>query len=146
MAASHLKLNLDLGDSFVEELLQVMDDELEVASRKWGYYPSKAEAEELRKHAIAQVRLRINSVSNDNWDLSSTVRFSMPGPRKEIAIPGPESDASAVKIIRSRDGWLIDQDKNEGAIALRDFPDIFRNEVFAWARTAVFYSVGSYKV
>lgn len=145
MAASHLKIHLHLGDHFLPSLMKVMEEELEVASAKWGYTPTAAEKRDALRHGVAQVQKRVDSVSNGSWDLGEELVFSMPGPRNVIHIPSPEATASGYRLIRSRDGWLIDQDQTEDSVPLDEFLAVFTSEVEAWARTAVFYSVGSYK-
>lgn len=146
MASSHLKLHLQLGEDFVSTLQKVMEDELEVAAQKWGYRPTAAERREVLRHGFDQVTLRMRSVSNNpSWAMSETITFSMPGPKIEMQVPSDEATASGYQLIRSRDGWLIDQDRTEDSVPLNDFLERFTREVQAWARTSVFYSIGSYK-
>ena len=146
MAASHLKLHLQLGEGFVSTLKKVMEEELEVASRKWGYEPTAAERREVLRHGFNQVTLRMRSVSNNaSWDMAEEITFSMPGPKLELQVPSEEADSYGYQLIRSRDGWLIDQDRTEDSVPLNEFLERFTREVQAWARTAVFYSIGSYK-
>ena len=145
MAAQQLKLHLDLGEGFMDRLKASMEEEFEIASRKWGFYPEAGERNKIYVHAFEQLRLRISSVANEQWTIGPIVNFNVAGGKGEVDLPSPEAEALRLCLVRGRDGWMVDQEPDEDSVTLQAFAGVFEAEIHAWARTAIFYSVGSYK-
>lgn len=143
--ASTLRLTLNHGENFVKEVNEAMHDELEEASKKWGVMLTKEQEAKVLKAAFEQLKLRVHSVSKEHWQLTNEVRYSLPNSRGNFQVPSPEASASHIRLVRASDGWQVDQERREESVKIGDFLPVSRKEIMNWARTAVFYGVGSYK-
>lgn len=142
---STLRLTLQQGEDFIKQIRAAMEDELEIASGKWGVRLTDEQRAGILEAAFKQLRLRVESVSNEAWEFTSEVKYSFAGSRGSFIVPSAEASASHIRLVRASDGWQVDQDRREDSVKIGEFLPVARNEIMTWARTAVFYGVGSYK-
>lgn len=143
--ASHCTLSLHLDEGFNDDLQKEMKNELKEASFKWGVKLTEKQKVEILKRSVDQVRFRVVSVSGNPWNLENKIDFKMNGLQKNISVSHDDQKIPNIQLIRARDSWIVDNDVSEKSVALKDFYQHFKQEVMTWARTAVFYGVGSYK-
>lgn len=143
--SSKLHLIVSHGEGFVGELKAAMKDELAIASRKWGVNLSKAEEAFVLETALKQLRLRVEAIAGHPWNYTPEVTYVLAGKKATLRVPSPEASKSPLRLVRASDAWKVDPDREETSIPLGEFAAAARGETLAWARTAVYYGVGSYK-
>lgn len=140
-------IHINLPENFAEILSDEMEKELEKSSKKWGVYINYKQKETIFNYAKEQVRMKTSDHAKNNWDFSDqlTIRANSHKRGIEITLPAPEDvKLPSARLFYTRDGWELDQEKNEESIELSHFADFIQSKIKTWARTAVFYGVGSY--
>lgn len=144
---SQLKLSLDFGKEFKTQLEREMRAELEVAQDKWGVTVTPDEARAIIGHSLEQLKLRVRSFSGDtDWDLSPKLKYYVNGMAGTYTLPSGKALAAKIYLVRTSDSWVVEPDNSSiDSVKLGDFLEVARREIYTWARTGVFYGVGSYK-
>lgn len=146
MATPNFQLIIDLGSDFIETAIaDAMEEEFDIASRKWRVYPSDEEKKHIIEQSLLQLRTKVRGLACHEWAFEQELRLAVAGLSNNIKIPSKDATRSKHRLVRARDGWVIDQDDSEFSIKLVELPDAIRREILEGARTAVFYGVGSYK-
>ena len=64
---------------------------------------------------------------------------------KGAPITGDTIATLAAKLAKNKDGWKTEEeDVRDDLVPLAEFDEYFKNLIYTWARSAVFYGVGSY--
>lgn len=143
-----LIIHINLPENFINIVKDVMEDEIEVASKKWGVRLNTDDRRNIIRHSINQLQYKVSDNSRTAWDLGDTinVRVNIIGQKREITLPNPKiKEKSTTKLAKNKDGWKIEEeDVRDDLVPLAEFDEYFKNLIYTWARTAVFYGVGSY--
>lgn len=141
-----IHIHLQVGENFIDEIKSAMNDELIVASRKWGIHLNTEDSDRVINHSMNQLRKKVSESVKTNWDLGAkiSVRVNSPKRSSDINLPDKSMSKSKTKLIKARDGWEIEQEPNEDSVLLGEFLEHFKAQIKTWARTAVFYGVASY--
>lgn len=139
-------IHVDLTENFFDILLDEMEKEMEVSCRKWELRLNQEEKETVIEHSIKQVKRKVSENIRTLWDLSDVLTVKVNSQKRpiEIRLPAPEAESSKIKLFYTKDGWEIDQEMQDDAVRLADFAEHLEKLIKTWARTAVFYGVGSY--
>lgn len=145
---SALEVSLTLPKNFKQVISDIMHDEFTQANKKWGLSLNSEHEDYITTQAWKQLTKKVTAVSRRPWDPTSTSLVVMISTNKKgifsLTLPSREAAKYTVSLVRSHDEWRVEQDPNHEAVKLSDFHEFFINEVKTWARTAVFYGVGSY--
>ena len=139
-------IHVDLTEDFISILLDEMEDEFDLSCRKWDVRLNQDEKERVLEHSLKQVKRKTSENIKTLWDLSDTLTVKVNSQKRpiEIRLPAPEAESSKIKLFYTKDGWEIDQEMQDEAVKLADFAEHIESKIKTWARTAVFYGVGSY--
>lgn len=145
---NYLDLTLKLPKNFKRVIQEEMLDEYAIALNKWGLHLNSDDKQKILDSSIQQLIGKVNNVSGSEWDIETDelnviVSMTKTG-QTSIDLPSTEAENYNVKLIRAHDGWRVDNDPNTDAVHIKDFYDFIIQQVKTWARTAVFYGVGSY--
>lgn len=143
-----IELRIALPSSFKLQLQDAMEEEFEVASRKWEVDLSLETKKQIFANALRQLEAIVKSVTGREWrpeakQLVVEVKNPKPG-FFAIDLPSEAAAKHSVAFVRSHEGWKVNQDPNMEAVELQDFKQFMEEQLKTWARTAVFYGVGSY--
>lgn len=145
-----LDLHLTLPEAFPKTIQEAMEEEFTVACRKWNLALNFEDRKAILYHATRQLEGKVSTSSHSKWTLTSrelTVSVRKAGgERASLSLPSPEAAESSLNIVRDHTEWKVDQDPIKDSIPLGDFYDHLLATMVAWARTAVFYGVGSYNL
>lgn len=139
-------IHLKLGAGFMDEVKAEMENELDVASKKWGIRLNTEDRDLVIKHSLNQLKKKVSESAKQNWDFSPKVSIKVTSPKRasDITLPDSSLANSKVKIIKSRDGWELEQEYSDESVLIGDFHEHFKSRIKTWARTAVFYGVSSF--
>lgn len=139
-------IHLKFQKNFVAKVQEEMRDEFAVASRKWGLDLNTDSEDLIYKHSLNQLRRKISEMARVNWDLGDqlTIKVNTYKKTAEVFLPSARGNASKLRLLYTRDGWERDQEITEGAIPVSEFLGHIEDQIITYARTAVFYGVGSY--
>lgn len=145
---SALEVSLTLPKNFKQVIADIMHDEFTKANKKWGLSLNSDHEKSITENAWKQLTNKVSSVARRPWDPDSTALVVMISTNKKgvfsLTLPSREANKYTVSLVRSHDEWRVEQDPNHESVRLSDFHGFFINEVQTWARTAMFYGVGSY--
>lgn len=147
MADSNLVLTLELPENFLKELDAVIKDELAIAQKKWKIKLSPEEREIVLKNAYAQTRLKTSTIARHSWNLEEKLTMRIPYKKNSnmtLRI-GEKPTRNLVDLIITKDGWVIASEESESPTPLENLLEKQIQTIFTWARTAVFYGVGSFR-
>lgn len=139
-------IHLKLGNDFMDEVRAEMENELDVASKKWGIRLNLEDRDLVMKHSLNQLKKKVSESAKNNWEFTPKVSIKVTSPKRasDITLPDPALTNSKVKIIKSRDGWELEQEYSDESVLIGDFHEHFKSRIKTWARTAVFYGVSSF--
>lgn len=145
-ATNKIFIHLKLGNAFMDEVRAEMTDELAVAAKKWGIRLNSDDKELILKHSMNQLKRKVSESAKNNWDFTPKVSIKVTSPKRasDITLPDPALDRSKVRIIKSRDGWEMEQEMSEESVLIGEFHEHFKSKIKTWARTAVFYGVSTF--
>lgn len=143
---NRMVVHLDLENNFLATVEEAMEDEFDLACKRWKVRLNGEDHDVVMKHSLSQLRRKVTEVAKANWDLSDrlNVRVVSPRPDMELTLPNPKAHSSSTRFIFVRDGWEVDDERREESVRISDFRDHMQRSILDWARTAVFYGVGSY--
>lgn len=139
-------IHLKLGAGIMDEVKAEMEDELKIACKKWGIRLNTEDRDLVLKHSMNQLKKKVSESAKHNWEFTPKISIKVTSPKRasDITLPDPSLDRSKVRIIKSRDGWEMEQEFSEESVLIRDFHEHFKARIKTWARTAVFYGVSSF--
>ena len=144
-----MQLVVTFSDDFPEKLSQVIKDEMEVASRKWGVDLYGDNKQIIADNSITQVLRKVSKISGSRWlDFSDsklivnveTEKSSQPS----IEIFENSTHLPPIKLAKIHEQFIVNNDPNKETVSLDEFYAYFTDQIEKWLRTAVFYGVGSF--
>lgn len=141
-----LIIHINLPKNFINLVKETMEDEIDISTKKWGVNLNTDDRKLVIKHSLNQLQRKVAESARTVWDLSDTlnVRVSCTKNSGELTLPNPSLKLSS-KLSKTKDGWKIEEeDIRDDVVPLINFDKHFEKLIFTWARTAVFYGVGSY--
>lgn len=147
-AENALEVTLVLPKNFKSQVLSAMNDEFAEACKKWGLSLNTEDKKRVIENSLEQLSSKVSLVARRPWKLGDTeltviITYSKKGVFP-ITLPSKEAKKYTVSFVRAHDEWKVEQDSVAEAIHIKDFHRFFTGEVVKWARTAVFYGVGSF--
>lgn len=143
-----LEVTLSLPKNFHQEIADIMHQEFVQANKKWGLSLNSDHEAQIAEKAWKQLTNKVSSVARRPWEPTSQTLVVMVSTNKKgvfkLTLPSKEAAKYTVALVRAHDEWRVEQDPNHEAVKLSDFYEYFTEEVKTWARTAIFYGVGSY--
>lgn len=147
--ASILEVTLLLPKNFEKTLENEMEDEIKIASMKWGVRLSKDEKNTVLTSSRIQLANKVSTVAGAPWTLDSSKLKVIVATTKrgtfKITLPFVDGSKYSVNLIRVHHKWQVEQDPNNDSVPIEEFYDSFVSQLKTWARTAVLYGVGSYQ-
>lgn len=139
-------LKINLSKNFIKSIKKTMEDELEIATKKWNIRLSEDERNNVIFHSINQLQQKVQAHTRLQWDLSDILTVKVNSIKEgEVIIPDKSLKGPKIpSLIKTKDGWTVDDEDRDQAIHLSKFHTYFQDLMHTWARTAVFYGVGSY--
>lgn len=130
----------------MDEVRAEMEDELNVSCKKWGIHLNTESRDGIVVHSMNQLRKKVSESAKNNWDFDSklSIRVSSVTRSGDISLPSASMVNSKLRLIKSREGWEMEQEPSEESVLISEFPDHFKAKIKTWGRTAVFYGVASY--
>lgn len=144
---SRVMIHLHVGEKFVKELRETMEDEMVIASKKWNVALSSEKQDHVIDSAFSQLLTKISEVAKVPWrgEPILQIRASNAGSlKKDFSLPAEAKKYRDLSVVRMRDGWTFTSDESDDVVPIPEFYDEFVTMVHQWARTAVFYGVASY--
>lgn len=143
-----LEVTLVLPKNFKQKIITAMNEEFTIASNKWGLSLNTEDKKKIIKNSITQLENKVSSIAGGPWTLSDEKIVVFIGTARRgvfpITLPAKEANKHSVSFIRTHDQWKVEQDPSSEAVSINKFHKFFLEEVERWARTAVFYGVGSF--
>lgn len=144
MADSYLTLNLELPESFLDELDATINDEIKIAQKKWKLRLTEDQKNIVFDNARIQTRLKTSTVARQPWDLGSKLVLRVPFTQNSQINLRPSAKTNRkIELTLTKDGWVIAED-SENPVPVSELLDKQQEIIKRWARTAAFYGVGSY--
>lgn len=137
-------ITVNLPESFLEQIENVITDELTVAQLKWKIRLSDDEQETVRKGTLAQLRSKVSSLSKNAWDLGSKLVINAAGDTGSLTYSENTKTKTDKSFILNKNGWSVTTEEADSVVPGEVFYESLVDTLFKWTRTAVFYGVGSY--
>jgi hypothetical protein len=148
LADSYLILNLELPESFLEDLYETINTEIALAQKKWKLKLTDEQKAIVFESARTQTRLKTSTIAKQPWDLGRKLAMKITFSRNtQIELkPGAQLSAANKKInlVLTKDGWVLANEESEYPVNVTDILEKQIETIKRWARTAAFYGVGSY--
>lgn len=144
-----IKVSMMVGPEFEKKLLSEMEDELDVASKKWGLSLNSEDREYVLQQSLKQLENKVSFITKNSWKISNNIiRISVftptPGEEKAVVLPTKNNDLDKIRLMRAHDHWRVENEETSESIKLNELTNHLLEEIVKWGRTAVFYGVGSY--
>lgn len=141
-------LTLTLPKQFFKDLEDVIEDELKIAQKKWQLKLTEEEKDVVRKNAYTQVYQKASTVAGSTWAGEKHIIVKIPY-FKDVDLKLNANTSKTLEkdleLVMTKDGWITASDESESPVLLSQIINYKTNIMLVWARTAVFYGVGSYK-
>jgi hypothetical protein len=138
-----LLITLNTNKKFIEELDHLLKEELNIASKKWGVSLSDENKSAVTHRSFEQLVNKVQFISGNPWQLGKAIRFSIGDDDSQYTLP--TRNLPKIYFNRTIDKWVVAQDVNEESVIISDFYNIVIDEIKDWAKTAMFYGVGSFR-
>ena len=138
-------LKLNLGRGFSEKIRAEMEKEIEIAQGKWKTFLSDSEKEIVLENSVKQLEMKLSFIASRPWKLSDKAIYEIDGLEGEYMLPRDSKELGNVFFTRTSDSWIVDNESKVDSILFENFLPHLKDEIMGWAKTAVFYGVGSYK-
>lgn len=139
------KLYVQLPDDFMHTLHNVADDELQVATEKWGVHVDEETARTIQHHAFQQLAKKVSVLSKHTWNLDDTVVVNIRSTHpRVIKLPSNNEALLGTLITRETNRWAFADSPGDTVVRGEDFYQSLCDTMQMFLRTAVFYGVGSY--
>lgn len=150
-AASRVTFHVKLAEDYMASIDAVIEDELKVAQRKWGVELSKEAVENVKRHSLNQLSMKVNLTLKTSWNFQPIVSLKIKGLSKssgsellkDLTLPDELSKVPDIALVLSRDGFEVESEPSDGTVLPADLNGYILDRILTWARTAVFYGVGS---
>lgn len=139
-----LTLEVTFPDGYIDSIEETMSNELIEAQRKWQVHFTEEEQDLVLRHSRNQLRSKVASTIGP-WnygDDSITLNLSS-SRNRTVKLPKDSEKLEGVYIARKKNIWELSDADESTAVEGTEFINHFLTTLHAWARTAVFYGVGS---
>lgn len=151
--ASRIAFHVKLAENYMDLIEEAVEDELKVAQRKWGVELSEETIELVKRHSLNQLSMKVDLTLKTSWNFQPTVTLKIKGLskssgselNKDLNLPEELALVPAIELVLGRDGFEVESEPSDGTVLPKDLDSYILNRILVWARTAVFYGVGSYK-
>lgn len=151
--ASRVAFHVKLAENYMELIEGAVEDEIKVAQRKWGVNLSPEAIEDIRKHSFNQLSMKVDLALKTSWNFQPVITLKIKGLsresgsviQKDLNLPAELKKVQSLQLVLGRDGFELTSEPEDGTVSPGELPEAVLNRIIAWARTAVFYGVGSYK-
>ena len=145
-------LNFTIVD-FKEKIESAIKDEILISCGKWGVSLNKDEKEKIVENTFKQIPHKLEelgcSLNPDNGKVMVTLRLNPNERRKNAELGLFKKNGVKPRISRINAGFVPDYNLesriDDYTVEYDDFPQYFEGLCLTWAKTAVFYAVGSFK-
>lgn len=157
---NRITIRVILPEDFKEQLIDTMEEEFNIASKKWNVRLNTKIHDYIFNKSIEQLEAKLSQVFKIAWNYNipyldiripytnphvdfsqGEVIYSIPDTTNSNIIQIPKS----TMLLKTRsNGWVIDNDESNEAVSIVDFDKSILKYVFKEVRVAVFYGVGSY--
>lgn len=151
--ASRIAFHVKLADNYMDLIEEAIEDELAVSQRKWGVSLSAETVEHVKRQSLNQLSMKVDLTLKTSWSFQSVLSLKIKGLSKgsgnglasDITIPEDLESVEGIELVLGRDGFEVEDEPSDGTVLPADLSEYILNRILVWARTAVFYGVGSYK-
>lgn len=154
-AANHNRVifNVELPEDFLQSMEQVMEEELQIAQRKWGISLDDELQEQVKRHSLNQLAAKVDLTMKVSWNFQRVLPLKIKGLtkssageiHKDLLLPRDAGKVGPLKLLLDRDGYEVDDEDSDGAVSAEDLPSSALQTILTWLRTAIFYGVGSFR-
>lgn len=139
-----LTLEVTFPDNYIDAIEETMRDELIEAQKKWQVNFTQADQDLVLRHSRNQLRSKVASTVGPWTYGADSIILNLPASRpRTVKLPKDSEKLEGVYIARKKNVWELSDADEPGAVEGTEFIEHFVNTLHAWARTAVFYGVGS---
>lgn len=139
-----LVLEVDLASDFYDRMDEAMSDELSVAQMKWRIAVDSSMQDLIIQHAKNQLQTKALGMAKPWQYGDEMISISIAHPHSlKVKIPEEIEKLNEIMLVRKKALWEIAEDEPDGAVDVEDFAAHVEQLIIGWARTAVFYGVGS---
>lgn len=151
--ASRIAFHVKLADNYMDLIEEAIEDELSVAQRKWGVSLSEDTVEHVKRQSLNQLSMKVDLTLKTSWNFQPIVSLKIKGLSKssgnsllkDLTLPDELDSVEGIELVLGRDGFEVEDEPSDGTVLPADLSEYILNRILVWARTAVFYGVGSYK-
>lgn len=139
-----LILEVQLTDDFYKRIHDTMLEELSEAQNKWRVKLDNDTQDLIMRHAQNQLQSKSSAMAKP-WHFGDPkINISVVHPRtRKVKLPDDEKELEGVRLERPKSLWEVAENGSENAVDIEDFVETIEDLLVGWARTAVFYGVGS---
>lgn len=140
---------ITLPDDFMERINDAIADELLIAPVKWSTSINEEEEEDIILNAYEQLKLKVSGVSMIEWKLTQKVHIRLRDDKgkisgRSIEYPTKDDFDNNLTYFLKGDGFRVEDELLENLVNGENLQSFLMEKIESWARTAVFYGVGSY--
>lgn len=145
-------------DEFRSSLLDILYDEMKIASSKWRVSLSEDESSTVVRHSLAQLNGRLSSIGDKlyefNFVTSQEFEILLHGLKRESSLTFQEllldEETKNLQIRKEKNSFRVEENAEANSskhlvIPVEYLERLIKETIEKWLRTAVFYGVGSYK-
>lgn len=137
-------VKIKLHKKFINKIQLEMEDELEKSIKKWGVNLNEDEQLRIIDHSFNQLIQKVSENARISWDLGDEIEIRVTGLSGNITLPTESQKNKKIEVMKTRVGWEVSHDDENTTILMKDFKEHYEELIIKWARTGVFYGVGSY--
>lgn len=152
--ASRIAFHVKLASNYMDLIENALQDELIVAQRKWGVSLTEEALEDVKRHSLNQLSMKVDLTLKTNWNFQEVItlkikglsKSSSNGLLKDLKLPEELDKVPGIKLVVGRDGFEVESEPSDNTVDPSDLPEYILNRILTWVRTAVFYGVGSFRL
>lgn len=152
--ASRIAFHVKLAENYMELIDEAIEDELKIAQRKWGVDLSDETIESVKRHSLNQLSMKVDLSLKTSWNFQPVVSVKIKGLSKnsgsgllkDLNLPEELSSVPDIALVLSKaDGFEVESEPSDNTVLPAELGDYILRKILTWARTGIFYGVGSYK-
>lgn len=151
--ASRIAFHVKLTDNYMDLIEAAVEDELKVSQQKWGVELNEETIELVKRHSLNQLSMKVDLTFKTSWNFQPIVTLRIKGLSKssgnamlrDLTLPEEIESVPEIELVLGRDGFEVESEPSDGTVLPSELQDRLLKLILVWARTAVFYGVGSYK-
>lgn len=137
-------IKIKLHKAFTTKIREEMEDEMEEAIDKWGLDLTEEEKDNIVDHSFNQLIHKVSENARIDWDLGDEIEIKVNGIPGNVTLPTENQKFKKLELIKTRVGWEVSTEEEIPSIKMNDFKNHYEDLIISWARTGIFYGVGSY--